>query len=105
PEGGSTTICDFDRPEPENPCPVTVNTGSTVTLTATAEPDLPATPSAFVHWSRSACEGTGPCTFTVEEDGEWVAAIFSPLRLEVGITGDGTVEAPGLGTCVAPSPG
>ena len=99
PAGGSPVHCDYtDILNQENPCPVTVDTGASVTLTATPEAG-----STFVHWSRSECEETNPCTFTVEEDGDWVAAIFSPLGLEVGIAGDGTVEAAGLGPCVAAS--
>ena len=67
PEGGSTTTCDYTEIlTNENPCPVTLERGASVTVKATAEPGL-VPPSSFVHWSRSACEGTGPCTFTVDE--------------------------------------
>ena len=101
PAGGSTTSCDYTTIlATENPCPVTVGIGSSVTLAATAEAG-----STFVHWSRSSCEGTDPCTFTVEEDGDWMAAIFTPLRLEVGINGDGTVAVespPGSLDCLQP---
>ena len=92
PAGGSTTTCDYTTIlSTENPCPVTLERGASVTVKATAQPGL-VPPSSFVHWSRSACEGTGPCTFVVEDDGEWITAVFTPLRLEVGICGDGTVE-------------
>lgn len=90
PEGGATVTCDYTAIlTHENPCPVPVPRGSSVTVAATPEPPT------FVRWSRSECVGTGPCTFTPVEDEEWVAAIFTPLQLEVGIEGDGTVTAPG----------
>src|SRR5919198_536321 len=63
-------------------CELKVQRGTRVTLRATAEPDAQ-TPSRFVRWTAFGCEGTGPCTITVDEDGDWVAAIFTPLRLEV----------------------
>ena len=100
PAGGSTTTCDYTEIlTNEIPCPVTLERGASVTVTATAEPGL-LPPSSFVHWSRPACEGTGPCTFVVDDDGEWITAVFTPLRLEVGIAGDGTVgvESPPGGT-------
>jgi PASTA domain/Divergent InlB B-repeat domain len=94
PEGGSTITCDYTTIlDMQNPCPVPVPRGLSVTVAATAEPTQPST---FVHWSRAECPGTEPCTFTPAEEDEWVAAIFTPLTLEVGIEGEGTVEAPGL---------
>ena len=91
PAGGSTVTCTDTDILSTNPCPVILERGSSVTVKATAESGL-VPPSTFVHWSRSACEGTEPCTFAVDDDGDWLAAIFTPLRLEVGIGGDGTVE-------------
>jgi hypothetical protein len=94
PSGGSTVTCDYTEILlNENPCRVPVPRGSSVTVAATAEP-----PKQFVHWSRAECPGTEPCTFIPAEDDEWVTAVFTPLDLEVGIEGEGTVEAdvPGL---------
>jgi hypothetical protein len=104
-EGGGNATCDYTTILASGEaCPVTVATGSKVKLTASAEPSG-GNPSQFVHWSRSECEGTGDCTITVEQDDEWVAAIFTPLGLEVGINGSGTVTATeGNLTCGPPPP-
>jgi hypothetical protein len=92
PEGGAAVSCDFATTlASTTACEVKVQRGTRVTLTATAEPDAQ-TPSQFVRWTSFGCKGTGPCTITVDEDGDWVAAIFTPLRLEVGINGAGTVS-------------
>jgi len=98
--GGGNATCDYtDILTNQSPCPVSVEAGTTVTLTATAEP-TGGNPSQFSHWSRSECPGAGACTITVDEDGEWVGAIFSPLALEVGINGNGSVTAsPGSVAC------
>jgi len=103
-QGGGNATCDYTTIlATENPCPLSVEAGTPVTLTATAEP-TGSVPSQFSHWSRSECEGPGGCTITVDEDGEWAAAIFTPLGLEVGINGPGTVTAtPGSVTC-SPNP-
>ena len=104
-EGGGNATCDYTTIlATEVPCPVTVSTGSKVQLSATAEPSG-GNPSQFGHWSRSECEGAAGCSITIEEDGEWVAAIFTPLGLEVGINGSGTVTATeGNLTCGPPPP-
>jgi List-Bact-rpt repeat protein len=88
---GGTPIdpCDFGG---QATCERLVDLGSTVTLTAIPEPTQSA-PSQFSHWSRSECPDAGSCTFTVDQDGESAVAVFSPLGLEVGINGDGTVTA------------
>jgi hypothetical protein len=79
---------------------VTVTSGTPVTLTAVAEPnvalsakqkeqvpDFPTGDARFVRWSRFDCPGTGACTFIPDVDGEWVTALFTPLELAVGING------------------
>jgi hypothetical protein len=95
PQGGSPVTCAWSRSENANPCPVTVSSGLTVDLTATADQTEG---SQFKHWSRSDCGAATTCTITPEHDGEWAAAVFSPLGLEVGINGNGTVTAAGLTT-------
>ena len=45
----------------------------------------------FVRWTVFGCVGTGPCTFTPVDDDDYVGAIFSPLQLEVGVDGSGSV--------------
>ena len=103
--------CDFvDVLQSTNPCSVTVDSGSPVTLTAAAEPDAPIPPAvqndvpdfqdsmpgtAFVRWSRYGCGASPSCTFTPDTNGDWLTAVFSPLQLEVGISGDGTVAVQG----------
>src|SRR4051812_35325661 len=109
--GDPIPVCDFlfvlEHP---NPCGAVVVAGTPVTLTAVTEPDpvvpdvtlpagfedslpdFPVAQPAFVRWTVFGCEGTGSCTFTPDEDFDWVGAIFTPLQLEVGISGAGTVE-------------
>jgi len=65
-------------------CSATFNSGTVVTLTATA-----ATGSAFTGWS-GACTGTGACTVTMTAS-KSVTATFKPLlALTVKKTGTGT---------------
>jgi hypothetical protein len=97
PAGGSTVDCDFTTAlDSEVPCSIPVPRGSNVTLVATPEPnasraDLLTPDPKFVHWSRFSCKGTGPCTFTVDAN-DWISGTFTPLQLEVGINGEGTVQ-------------
>jgi hypothetical protein len=94
PRGGTPVTCDYTEVlDTQEPCRVAVPRGSSVTTEAVAETTRT---SQFVHWSRPGCQGTGRCTFTPAEDDEWVTAVFTPLELEVGIDGEGTVQAAGL---------
>ncbi len=88
---------------------MTVTVGTPVTLTATPKPnatvptvpddrrievpDFPVAQPAFVRWSRSNCGTAATCTFTpgADSDGDWVTALFTPLELQVGVFGSGTV--------------
>jgi hypothetical protein len=104
-------LCDFVFVlQQTTPCDVVVVAGTPVTLTALIEPDvvipggltdkvpdLIAAQPAFKRWTVSGCEGTGPCTFTPDGDSDWVGAIFTPLQLQVGINGAGTVGVQGPG--------
>jgi hypothetical protein len=85
-------------------CPLDLPVGQRVTFTAEVAPvtgpestDLAPSPpveSKFVGWSRPECEGaTSSCTITVEDDPEPVVAQFTPVWLEVLISGVGTIEA------------
>jgi hypothetical protein len=80
--------------------------GSTLTFTAAPEPVTgpepgtdpdpnPPVQSSFVGWSRPECEGTGPCTITVDDNPDAIAAHFTPVWLEVLVNGVGTVTADG----------
>jgi hypothetical protein len=103
--GRAPQSCDFVQVlVSSDACPVSVTSGTPVTLTAVAEPgatipqevrpdvpDFPTNDAAFVRWSRFDCGGTGPCTFTPDADFDWVTAVFTPLELEVGING-GTAQ-------------
>lgn len=100
--------CDFAlnlRPLMEAlPCVATVAAGVPVTFMAFPEASVtgpnalpdPLPNSQFKRWTVSGCGPDATCTFT-PADGDWVSAIFSPLQLEVGITGTGTVTAHLLG--------
>jgi hypothetical protein len=101
--------CDFlyllEHPDP---CDAVVVAGTPVTLTATTEPDavvpnvtlppnfqqevpdFPVPNPQFMHWTVFGCGTANPCTFT-PDGSDWVGAIFSPLQLEVGMSGSGTV--------------
>lgn len=110
--GRAQQTCDFVDvvvSTSESTCNFEVTSGTPVTLTATPEPGKPivpadrqadvpdfkpGTPSTFVRWSRFDCEGTGPCTFTPDTDGEWITAVFTPLELEVGINGSAPATNP-----------
>ena len=91
PAGGSTVQCTWSIGLQEA-CPVQVNRGLPIALTATGAG------TQFKHWSRSDCPVAAACTIMPEQDGEWAAAVFTPLGLEVGINGNGTVTATGLST-------
>ena len=102
PEGGGTSSCDYTTTlDNQRECPISVPRGRPVRLDATAEP-VPGSPvpSQFVHWSRFECPGTAACTINAVDDDEWVVAVFTPVKLELDESGDGTVQAPGL-TCPA----
>lgn len=103
-QGGSLVAsCDFVAVvQTDAPCEVPVTVGAPLTLTAIAEPgvprpdaallpDFPAPQPSFVRWTVGGCEGTGPCTLIPTGDSDWVGAIFTPLQLEVGVAGTGTV--------------
>ena len=104
-DGGAVGSCDFlDILANQTECTVPVAAGRPVTLAAVPEPgatippglqnavpDYPAPQTAFVRWSRYECGGSQACTFTPDTDLDWVTAVFTPLQLEVGINGQGTV--------------
>ena len=87
-------------------CAETVDFGTQVTLTAAA-----ATGSTFTGWS-GACEGTGPCTVTVDAARTATATFTKDTppparRLTASVTGSGTVTGAGLAcgsTCSATQP-
>jgi hypothetical protein len=109
-DGAPVGSCDFLYViDNEGACLVQVAAGTPVTVTASPEPgaellvpeeqdalpDFPVPHPSFVRWTRSECVGTGPCTFTPDDDLDWVGAVFTPLQLEVGLDdsamGTGTV--------------
>ena len=104
-DGGAVGSCDFlDILANQTECTVPVAAGRPVTLAAVPEPgatippdlqnavpDYPAPQTAFVRWSRYECGSSQACTFTPDADLDWVTAVFTPLQLEVGINGEGTV--------------
>jgi Divergent InlB B-repeat domain len=102
--GAHVATCDFRYLiDNSKGCAVDIAAGVPTTFTATPEPsalltdaerdkvpDYPVWDPAFVRWTVVGCDGTGPCTYT-PDDGDWVGAIFTPLELEVGVYGNGTV--------------
>ena len=70
------------RSEPGS-CDWTFSQGDTVVLTAAAN----GSDARFVGWSTPDCPGTGECRLTLEDD-QSVTALFSPLRLQVELSGD-----------------
>ena len=98
-------LCDFLFVlQQTTPCDVVVVAGTPVTLKAVTEsdavipasltdkvPDLALAQSAFWRWTMSGCPGSDSCTLTPDSDSDWVGAIFTPLQLQVGINGAGTV--------------
>jgi len=91
-----TTSCDYtDILENQRECAFPVPRRSEVSLTAVAQ-EVPeyGSLSEFVRWSRFDCRGKGPCTFNAVDGNEWVVATFTPLKLELDQSGDGTVHAP-----------
>ena len=104
--GANVATCDFRTViDTSSKCAVDVAAGVPVTLTATPipkadatlndvqtakVPDYPVDDSTFVRWTVFGCDGTGPCTYTPEDE-DWVGAIFTPLELEVGVVGNGIV--------------
>jgi hypothetical protein len=90
--GYSCTVADFES----GACPpLAAPIGSTLTFTANpASITAPDTggpvpvPSSFVGWSRPECEGMGPCTMAVEDDEEAIVAHFSPVWLELLVSGN-----------------
>jgi hypothetical protein len=104
-----TEACDFTTRVARGSaaaCEATVTVGTPVTLKATADPalkvpagrenevpDFPVTNPAFVRWSKSECGKDATCTFTPAADsgGEWITALFTPLQLQVGYVGTGTL--------------
>jgi len=103
PAPGGPAAC-VGTPDKLVPCAYGVESGETVTLTATpnAEPPAVQPPTAFVGWSDARCPGTGPCTLPVDTDAQTVTALFSPQRVTVRSAGPGTVTTPD-GTQCAPT--
>jgi hypothetical protein len=104
--GTALPTCDFTEILTSSPCDRTVTSGLPLTLTAVPEPaptipdtvkggvpDYPVPNPAFVRWSRDDCGQTTQCTFTPDVDQDWITALFTPLELEIGIKGLGTVTA------------
>jgi hypothetical protein len=54
-----------------------------------------------VRWSRFDCGLSRTCTFVPDADFDWITAIFTPLQLEAGVEGSGTVATAGPGSPVA----
>lgn len=112
--GESLPFCDFVTILDSSECRVQVTAGQPVTLTAIAEPsltdaqkaglkglpDFPASGVSFARWSRAGCEAATTCTFTPDttDNDDWITALFTPLQLEVGINGHGTVSIQGGGS-------
>jgi hypothetical protein len=116
-----TEPCDFGsrvRKGSADECSVTVAVGTPVTLKAAADPaatvpagheeevpDFPVPNPVFVRWSKADC-GTEPtCTFTPDADSanEFITALFTPLQLQVGVFGTGTLTFRGSdGTVIQP---
>jgi len=92
----------------DQPCVARYTPGTIVTLTAIPNPD-----AEFVGWSGvsgQSCQGTGPCTFTMQFDGN-VTATFAQLpssegilTVSIGGTGNGTVfsSPAGINSCGGP---
>lgn len=81
-------------------CSVTVNPGSTVTLSARAD-----TGSSFAGWTGGGCSGTGTCTVRLDSSSA-VVATFDKLAshaLTVAVTGTGRVDTSpaGIANCTA----
>jgi hypothetical protein len=118
-QSGVTTSCDFEQVFAAEsaggtpaPCDVTVAVGMPMTMSAVPDsaeevattltptvqeqlPDFPAAHSEFTRWTVAGCSTTGDCVITPDADSLWVGAIFTPLELEVGINGPGTVGVQG----------
>jgi len=104
--GSALTSCDFlDILANQTECAVLVTNGRPVTLTAVAEPgaiippelqnavpDFPAPQPALVRWSRFDCALAPSCTFIPDTEADWITALFTPLQLEVGVNGAGSVS-------------
>jgi hypothetical protein len=88
--GGEGASCRFTYPR-----------GTTVTLTAQAEPG---TDSVHRGWSEVLCPGIAPCTLPLTDDEEYVAALFSPQHVLINVAGEGTVTANGR-ACIAQEAG
>jgi List-Bact-rpt repeat protein len=75
-------------------CALTYDVGTTVTLAASGEPangDGPAT--VFAQWSDERCSAA-QCALTLGADAQTLAALFSPQRISVLLSGAGTVTSP-----------
>jgi alpha-tubulin suppressor-like RCC1 family protein len=72
-------------------CSVLFDSKTSVTLSATAEPN-----STFTGWSGGGCTGTGTCTLTLDA-AKNVTATFTKIAYKVAVTktgtGDGTVSS------------
>ena len=76
-------------------CASTFDAGSTVTLTATADPG-----ATFVGWGGGACSGVGGCTLTMSSAKTVTATFTNPLTVSRTGTGNGTiVSTPGGINC------
>jgi hypothetical protein len=80
--------------------------GTSLTATATV-----VAPSTFIGWSAHVCPGTGGCAITLSRDLTSLVARFTPLEVNVSLSGSGTgsivSEPPGItcpGSCSAPFP-
>jgi hypothetical protein len=100
---GTESTCDStDVIAQSGPCVFEFEQGSGVTLTAAAKQELGST---FVRWTYPGCEGLNPCEITVAENFDTLVALFTPLKLEVHITGSGIVSFDGTDPpCVSAPP-
>ena len=73
-----------ERNDDDDSCRWGYERGTSVTLSATADAG-----KSFVGWSTPDCQGSGPCTITLDADVTTIVALFSPLKLGVVYSGNG----------------
>ena len=94
---GSVTSADSTIACPGTTCSASYLQGSSITLTAQADPTF-----VFIGWSGASCSGTSDCTITMDQAHTVTATFVPEYLLTVTLTGNGSVT---IADCIIACPG
>jgi hypothetical protein len=84
-------------------CTFTYEVGTRVELVAEGVPSNGGPATSLGRWSDDRCPPTPSCTWTIGPDRETVAALFTPQRLSVKVSGGGDVTSTAADLTIAES--